>query len=157
MEYSIQPMTEDHLVSFCIIRNACREYLHNDSWFSLRDVKEWFKTTNNIYYAILDEEDNMVGYFRTSFYSSDYMYVGADIHPDYQNQGIASLLYPRFLDYIFNDVGIGAVLEVLETNERAIHLYEKLGFEHSPIPNVYPCVRSDGSKVKSLYMFMDRK
>lgn len=55
--------------------------------------------------------------------------VGICIHKDYHNQGIGRLLLEYLLDLADNWLMLKRVeLEVLEGNNRAIHLYESLGF-----------------------------
>ena len=57
------------------------------------------------------------------------IYIGADIAPEYTGKGLGYLSYQSFLPYLFDEYGLNKVsLEVLSTNERAIHLYEKIGF-----------------------------
>ena len=57
--------------------------------------------------------------------------IGADIHPDFQNQGIASKAYPAFINEIVKSINPPpALLElrVLKNNLIALSLYIKLGF-----------------------------
>jgi len=49
-------------------------------------------------------------------------------HPDYRGKGYASLLI-QLLTYQFQQEGIIPFLHVMASNENAIRLYEKLGFE----------------------------
>ena len=56
--------------------------------------------------------------------------VGLFVHTDYQNQGVGTALMKAVLDLADNWLMLVRVeLEVFADNERAIHLYEKLGFE----------------------------
>ncbi len=56
--------------------------------------------------------------------------VGLYVHTDYQNQGVGTALMKVLLDLADNWLMLVRVeLEVFADNERAIHLYEKLGFE----------------------------
>ena len=56
--------------------------------------------------------------------------VGLYVHADYQNQGVGTALMKVLLDLADNWLMLVRVeLEVFADNERAIHLYEKLGFE----------------------------
>ena len=60
---------------------------------------------------------------------TDYQ-VGLYVHTDYQNQGVGTALMKVLLDLADNWLMLVRVeLEVYADNERAIHLYEKLGFE----------------------------
>lgn len=56
--------------------------------------------------------------------------VGMMVHKDFQNQGVGSALMARLLDVADNWLMLVRVeLTVFTDNERAIHLYEKFGFE----------------------------
>lgn len=56
--------------------------------------------------------------------------VGLYVHTDYQNKGVGTALMETLLDLADNWLMLVRVeLEVYADNERAIHLYEKLGFE----------------------------
>ena len=56
--------------------------------------------------------------------------IGIMIHKDYQNQGIGSALISALIDVADNWLMLVRLeLTVFEKNERAIHLYEKFGFE----------------------------
>ena len=55
--------------------------------------------------------------------------VGLDLVPAYRGKGISAKVYAWLLDYLFHQLNMHMVyLEVLESNERAIHVYERLGF-----------------------------
>ena len=56
--------------------------------------------------------------------------VGLMVHADYQNMGVGTALLKTLLDLADNWLMLKRVeLTVFADNERAIHLYEKLGFE----------------------------
>jgi len=56
--------------------------------------------------------------------------IGIMVHRDYQNQGVGSALMSTLLDLADNWLMLVRVeLGVYADNERAIHLYEKLGFK----------------------------
>lgn len=60
--------------------------------------------------------------------------IGIMIHRDYQNQGVGSALMKTLLDVADNWLMLVRVeLTVFTDNARAIHLYEKLGFEKEGI------------------------
>jgi ribosomal protein S18 acetylase RimI-like enzyme len=57
--------------------------------------------------------------------------IGADIHPKFQNQGLASNAYPVFIDEIVRRIEPSPTLlelRVLKDNVIAFSLYTKLGF-----------------------------
>ena len=56
--------------------------------------------------------------------------LGILVHTDYQNQGVGTALMKTVLDLADNWLMLVRVeLEVFADNQRAIHLYEKFGFE----------------------------
>jgi len=53
------------------------------------------------------------------------------VHDQFQGRGIGRKLLEALLDVADNYLGLVRVeLEVMPDNERAIHLYESVGFEH---------------------------
>ena len=119
MEVALHLLEEKHLEWLIEIRNhqTTRSQLGNDSIFTLKESKEWFKTLESPWYVILDEDLFQVGYFRT-----DGDVIGCDIHPDFRRMGYARYAYKKYLedtDY--------AELFVFQDNH-AKKLYEELGF-----------------------------
>lgn len=56
--------------------------------------------------------------------------IGIMVHKDYHNKGVGSALMKTLIDIADNWLMLVRVeLTVFEDNERAIHLYEKFGFE----------------------------
>jgi len=106
------------------------EFLHDSRTFSYEDTVNWFNSTSPDYRTIWADK-NRVGYFRISNYSSanKNLYVGADIHPNYQGRGYAKEAYKKMIPQLFEEYYLHKLsLEVLATNHRAINLYENLGF-----------------------------
>jgi len=57
--------------------------------------------------------------------------IGMGVHDQFQGRGIGRKLLEALLDVADNYLGLVRVeLEVMPDNERAIHLYESVGFEH---------------------------
>jgi diamine N-acetyltransferase len=55
--------------------------------------------------------------------------IGLDIVPAFRGQGLSTKVYDWLLDYLFNQLNMHLVfLEVLESNVRAQHIYERIGF-----------------------------
>ena len=55
--------------------------------------------------------------------------IGLDIVAEHRGKGLSAKVYSWLLDYLFLQLNMHMVyLEVLESNERAIHVYERLGF-----------------------------
>lgn len=116
------------------IRNLSSDFLHHDDKFTIHQTREWFYRNGPDWWSILNQEDNqLIGYFRVSDWSkkNKNLYIGADIHPDFRGRGIASRVYPSFMKFLFLERDLNKIsLEVLSTNERAHHLYKKLGFRY---------------------------
>lgn len=115
------------------IRNECAEqYLHNSTTYTLQETQCWFSTLSIPYY-IVSLNDDRIGYFRLSRYSSldRNIYLGMDIHKNFRGKGLAYESYRRFVPYLIDKYNLHKVtLEVLATNVRAYNLYTKLGFVH---------------------------
>jgi len=128
LRLNIREMLVDDLPYFLEIRNLSKEFLHDNSTFTLEQSTEWFKNANPIFYVI--ELGNLIiGYFRTSNWDGNSPYIGCDIHPDFRGLGLGYLSYLKFIDRIYSEFNISSLkLEVLSTNVRAKNLYYKLGF-----------------------------
>lgn len=74
---------------------------------------------------VLEDEGNVRGYINIRDIDGDVDLMSICVAPEYQRRGYASILMERALAQPYNQV----VLEVRESNEAAIHLYEKFGFE----------------------------
>jgi diamine N-acetyltransferase len=58
--------------------------------------------------------------------------LGIRLAPDYVDQGYGSEALGCFLPYYFQTLGLAKlILDVAATNQRAIHVYEKLGFRRT--------------------------
>ena len=107
-----------------------KEFLHDSRIFTMKETGEWF-FSNSPDYWIIEEREKPVGYFRISNHSeiNKNLYLGADIHPEYQGKGIAYSSYLIFISYLFEKYNLNKIsLEVLSSNSRAVNLYKKLGF-----------------------------
>lgn len=133
---TFKEMTENELGFFNDLRNSCaKEFLHDSREFTFKEAKNWFKHTKNKYYIIYFDNDK-IGYFRLTNYSeaNNNIYVGADLHEDWRGQGLSTIAYEHFIPYLFEKYNLHKIsLEVLETNKRAIKLYNKLGFKKEGI------------------------
>ena len=106
------------------------EYLHDSNTFTLEETKNWYYNSNPDFWIILNN-NTRIGYFRLSNYSKENknIYIGADIAKEYTGQGFAKQSYNMFMSFLFEEYNLNKIsLEVLSTNQRAINLYNKLGF-----------------------------
>ena len=113
------PLTEGDLPMLLSIRNdaSTRQFLENDSIFTLPQCKKWFSNLDSPWYVI-KYLGKSVGYLRTTSNGE----IGVDIHPKYRRKGIARRAFIEYLSRIDE-----ASLWVFEDNF-AKELYEKLGF-----------------------------
>jgi len=115
---NLRPLTENDLPFLLEVRNddSTRQFLENNSKFTLKQSLKWFRETQPKWY-IIEVNRFSVGYIRTNGDE-----VGCDIHPNFRKKGYAKIAYELYLkdkDY--------ASLWVFEDNF-AKNLYEKLGF-----------------------------
>lgn len=134
------------------------------------EVKRWFRfktfTWRNRYFSVRDKSGKLVGYMgiknkkllkRTAF-------LGIVFDPDYINKGLGTEAMDIFLPYFFDTLRMkGLLLEVAEFNERAIHVYEALGFKKTAYYlDLFPNQEADTSDLefsrwKSCFVFDGEK
>ena len=81
------------------------------------------------YWVVALDGERVVGYIgsQSSVDESDVMNVA--VHPDYRRRGIAESLIDVLIQELKNRGSRALMLEVRDSNEPAIALYEKLGFQ----------------------------
>jgi ribosomal-protein-alanine N-acetyltransferase len=79
----------------------------------------------------------LVGYVVNSRYADSWHVMNVAVDPDWQRRGIATRLLERLFELTADDEGRGYTLEVRVTNDEAIRLYERLGFERHGIRRGY--------------------
>lgn len=140
------------------IRNLyAREYLHDGRIFTLEQTQEWYEKTNPNY-LIIYNIDTRIGYVRLSNYSkvNKNIMVGADIAPEYKGRGFGKLTYEKLIPYLFEKYSLHKIsLEVLSTNNIALNLYKKVGFEYEgrKRDEIY----KDGKWIDSILMSIIKK
>lgn len=121
---------EEDLPFFLEVRNLVRNKLHDSREFTLEAAKEWLPKTP-VQYWVISMDKSRVGYFRFTKLSDSSWQIGVDIHPKYQQKGIATEAYPLFISQIVrkqNPLPSSLELRVLKNNSIAFSLYMKLGF-----------------------------
>ena len=83
------------------------------------------------------EGQDLVGYVINSRYVDAWHVMNVAVAPDHQRRGIASALLEQLFELTRDDERRGYTLEVRVSNEGAIHLYERLGFESRGIRRGY--------------------
>ncbi len=105
----------------------------DEAWFD-----NYLKNRNNtVRCAIVDSDDMIVGL--VSLTNINYVNRTAEFHimigeSDNQNQGIGTYAVDTMLKHAFNNLNLNRIyLEVLKTNDRAIRVYEKNGFQREGV------------------------
>jgi ribosomal-protein-alanine N-acetyltransferase len=83
------------------------------------------------------EGERLMGYTINSRYVDAWHVMNVAVDPEYQRRGIASQLLERLFELTADDERRGYTLEVRVSNQDAIRLYEKLGFEPRGIRRGY--------------------
>ena len=83
------------------------------------------------------EGEQLVGYIVNSRYVDAWHVMNVAVDPDHQRRGIATALIERLIEVTEDDERRGYTLEVRVSNEDAISLYRKLGFEPRGIRRGY--------------------
>jgi [ribosomal protein S18]-alanine N-acetyltransferase len=83
------------------------------------------------------EGRDLIGYVINSRYVDAWHVMNVAVDPDHQRRGVASALLERLFELTRDDERRGYTLEVRVSNEEAIGLYEKLGFESRGIRRGY--------------------
>ena len=124
------------------VRNQyANEYLHDSRTFDITGTKNWFLTTKPDYWMLLNE-DNVIGYFRLSNYSSinKNIYIGADIAPEYVGKGFAKPSYILFMDFLFR----GLMIHLLHQQRQLNYLKQlyniKLHHQQVLLPDILICL-----------------
>ena len=72
--------------------------------------------------------DRLIGYLIVSRYVDAWHVMNVAVDPDHRGRGVATMLLERLFDLTADDARRGYTLEVRVSNEKAIDLYERLGF-----------------------------
>ena len=83
------------------------------------------------------EGQELVGYVINSRYVDAWHVMNVAVDPEHQRRGVASALLERLFEVTHDDERRGYTLEVRVSNEEAIGLYERLGFEPRGIRRGY--------------------
>lgn len=117
----LTPLTEEYLEFLLEVRNheSTRQFLENDSIFTIEECRQWFSNLQSPWYIIL-VDGNPVGYVRTNRNE-----IGCDIHPNHRRKGYAKLAYQKLMENMSS-----ATLWVFDDNF-AKNLYVSLGFKEN--------------------------
>ena len=156
-EISLRLLNSSDLSFLLEVRNSCKDALHDNREFTLKDCINWFTKTKPEFYVIEHNKQN-IGYVRTSNLSKENrsITIGADIHPKYRRMGYASAAYMIIINYLFYKMLFNRIdLEVLSNNTPAILLYEKLGFRYEGLKR--EAIFRNGKYIDSILMSILKK
>ena len=138
--FEIHRLGTDHLDEIDAIER--RAYL--TPWSRTMFSGELAKLTSHCLGAFDVDTGRLVGYIIASRYVDAWHVMNVCVDPDRQGHGIAGLLLERLFAITDRDGRQGYTLEVRVSNERAIRLYERLGFVNRGIrPAYYTDTRED--------------
>lgn len=105
------------------------DFIYEEDW----EIKEWLKTKKGIFkrYFAIYYDDKAIAYIGLKeiniLTKSAELFIVMDVR--YQNQGHGYKILVEFLNFVFTELKFKRIwLDVNAFNERAIHLYKKLGF-----------------------------
>ncbi len=120
------------IAQLMVIENAC----HSHPWTE----KTMLSCLAGRYFNLAAfQGDDMLGFYIGEKAGPDYTLMDICVAPKYQGQGIARQLLAAFIEYGEQHEAENLFLEVRESNNRAIALYERAGFSHMSVrKNYYP-------------------
>jgi len=97
------------------------------------------------------ENDKVIGYISIVFDGEIVEILNYCVAPEMQNKGIGKELLNYVLDTYYAKNASSVILEVRESNNRAIHVYEKLGFKKISIRRNYYSNGENALVLQKLY------
>ena len=115
-------------------------------------VKEALETDTLIILSMFDKKSGrFIGNVDFDNITSNNAEIGIVINEEFQNNHYGWEALKRFIDYGFNDLKLEEIyLGVYSNNDRAVHLYEKLGFRPYKVDKNIAII--NGESVDTIYM-----
>ena len=107
------------------------------------------------YSYVYEEEDKIIGYISLVFDGYAVEILNFCMDNAFQNQGKGTLFLAEILDMFYSKKATNAILEVRRSNERAIHVYEKLGFQPIRTRKNYYSDGEDAIVLQKLFISID--
>lgn len=148
-QFHLRPAEPTDAAIICRNRNRDYIHLHTPELYSEYQTRLWLEnlpksskrflvvsdkdftfTRNNLEYTW--HKDSLAGIVRIDQIDEIYRtcYVGLDIFDHFRGAGLSRPIYQKILSYLFDDLNMRVLyLEVLASNAKAIHVYEKIGFK----------------------------
>ena len=109
------------------------------------------------YNCIVDEKDSPFGYIGIWKIVNEAHITNLSIHPDVQNQKLAHKLLLNMIKECWSEKIKFVTLEVRVSNEKAIHLYEKFGFNSLGLRKKYYQDNNEDALIMWSENIFDRK
>lgn len=124
--YRIVTLTEEYIESLVELENLCFDEPWTKGMFAGDLSSEY-----TCYFAAIDNGNKVVGYAGMWISFDEGQITNVAVHPDLRRKNIATDLLSRLFE-VCRQRGLKSItLEVRQSNEKAINLYEKNGF--SPV------------------------
>lgn len=134
----ITSMNEIHVSSIAQIEKLC----FSDPWSENSIAYEL--TSKLSYWLVAVENGEVVGYVGSQSVLGESDMMNVAVHPDHRRKGIAQALIVALSEGLKDRGNVALTLEVRASNDPAIALYGKLGFEQvGRRPNYYRNPRED--------------
>ncbi|MBR6071231.1 MAG: ribosomal protein S18-alanine N-acetyltransferase [Acholeplasmatales bacterium] len=103
------------------------------------------------YYYVYVENNKILGYISTSFDGISIEVLNFCVYKEYQGKGIGTKLLCHVLDELYSKGANNSILEVRESNNRAIGLYSKVGYKKIHIRKNYYSDMEDAIVMQKLF------
>ena len=123
MEYKIVPMTKEHVAGIKKVDDLCFE-----SPWSLKAFESELENPIAFYFVAISEE-KVIGYCGYWWTFGEAQITNVAVAPEYRQKGIASALMDEMINHCREMDVYSVTLEVRVSNNAAISMYEKYGFE----------------------------
>jgi ribosomal-protein-alanine N-acetyltransferase len=117
-----EPMNESHVVQVAKLETVC----FSDPW-SENSVASELKNSLSLWLVALDGE-RVAGYVGSQAVMGEADMMNIAVDPDYRRQGVAENLVNHLVKVLAQKGNHSLALEVRQSNQAAISLYQKLGF-----------------------------
>ena len=115
-------------------------------WTDEMFVQELEENRPTMAYVVLDE-DSMIGYMIAWLLRQEVHLINIAVEPSRQRSGVARMMLRYLFDLAAQEKRRFITLEVRESNETAIHLYESFGFKRIGVRPRYYEEDSEGAVV----------
>lgn len=123
MDYRIIPMTAEHVAGIKKVDDSCFE-----SPWSLKAFESELENPIAFYFVAV-KDDEVIGYCGYWWTFGEAQITNVAVSPEYRQKGIASALMDEMTNHCREMDVFSITLEVRVSNNAAISMYEKYGFE----------------------------